>query len=128
MQHSVWNMYSRIRNGLLARKKSIIHPKNQLCLQLLKVFYKEGFINGFRLVPTDKNQIEIFLKYHGDKPAINKLVPLSKPGRRLYTPLKTLWKVKTSMTNLIISTSNGVYSEKDCRKRGVGGEILCLIS
>lgn len=128
MQHSVWNMYSRIRNGLLARKKSIVHPKNQLCLQLLKVFYKEGFLNGFRLLPGDKQKIEIFLKYHGDKPAISKLLPLSKPGRRLYIPVKTLWKVKTSVNNLIISTSKGVFSEKDCRKSGIGGEILCLIS
>lgn len=127
MQHSLWNMYSRIRNGLSARKKSVLHPRDALCLEILKVFYKEGYINGFRIDPTNSNFIEIFLKYSKGKPVLTKLVAPSKPGRRLYLSLKTLWKVKTSLMTLIVSTSKGIYSDKDCRKLQCGGEILCVI-
>ena len=62
MQHSIWKMYSTIHNGLLARKKSVLHPQKSICVNVLKVMYKEGYINGFRKLPNHPNKIEIFLK------------------------------------------------------------------
>lgn len=127
MQHSLWNMYSRLRNGALARKKSVFHPKNAFLLQLLRVFYKEGFINGFRLFPENSKMVEIFLKYPNGKPAFSVIKPLSKPGRRIYISNKTLWKVETSLKTLIISTPQGIFSANECRKRRLGGEALCIL-
>lgn len=128
MQHSVWNMYSAIRNGSIAHRKSIFHPKNSLCVQILTVLYKEGYINGFRNSPQDSNTLEIFLKYSNGKPVLKKINPSSKPGRRIYISVKTLWKLKTSLLTLILSTPKGLLSDKECRKLHQGGEVLCVVS
>jgi len=127
MQHSIWKMYATINNGLLARKKSVIHPQKNICTNVLKVMYKEGYINGFRTYPLDTRCFEIFFKYHGGKPVINKIQSISKPGRRVYVSVDTLWKLETSLLTIIVSTSKGILSDKQCRKFSQGGEVLCVI-
>lgn len=127
MQHSLWNMYARLRNGALAGKKSVFHPKNVFLLQLLRVLYKEGYINGFRFFPENLKMVEIFLKYPNGKPAFSVIKALSRPGRRIYVSAKTLWKVETSLKTLIVSTPQGIFSAKECRERNLGGEILCVL-
>lgn len=128
MQHSLWNMYSCIQNGLLANQKSILCPSNKFCLTVLSVFYKEGYINGFRFFPKKAGMIEIFLKYNNGKPAIQKIVSPSRPGRRVYVSAKTIWKTPSSLVTYILSTPKGVYSDKDCRRFGLGGELIGLLS
>jgi small subunit ribosomal protein S8 len=120
-------MYATIHNGLLARKKSVIHPQKSICINVLKVMYKEGYINGFRRLPNQPEMLEIFLKYNQGKPAISKLSIISKPSRRIYTKVTSLWKLSTSLQTLIISTSRGIISDKECRKLGLGGEVLCVL-
>lgn len=127
MQHSIWKMYATINNGLLARKKSVIHPQKNICTNVLKVMYKEGYINGFRRLPDQPGMLEIFLKYNYGKPAISTLSIVSKPSRRIYTKVDSLWKLSTSLQTLIISTSRGIFSDKECRKLGLGGEVLCVL-
>lgn len=127
MQHSIWKMYSTIHNGLLARKKSVVHPHKSICVNVLKVMYKEGYINGFRKLPNYPNKIEIFLKYNNGKPAISKFSTISKPSRRIYTKVETLWKLSTSLQTLIVSTPRGILSDKECRKLRLGGEVLCAL-
>lgn len=127
MQHSIWKMYATINNGLLARKKSVIHPQKNICTNVLKVMYKEGYINGFRRLPDQPGMLEIFLKYNYGKPAISNLSIVSKPSRRIYTKVDSLWKLSTSLQTLIISTSRGIFSDKECRKLGLGGEVLCVL-
>lgn len=128
MQYSLWSMFSTIRNGSVARRKSVIHPKNSLCLKVLRVLYNEGYINGFRTYPGNFNNVEIFLKYGNSKPAVNNILSMSKPGRRIYVSVTTLWKLKTSLLTLIVSTPRGVLSDKECRKCYQGGEVLCVVS
>ena len=127
MQHSIWKMYATIHNGFLARKKSVRHPHKSICLNVLKVMYKEGYINGFRRLPDQPEILEIFLKYNQGKPAISKLSIISKPSRRIYTKVNSLWKLSTSLQTLILSTSQGIISDKECRKLGLGGEVLCVL-
>jgi len=127
MQHSVWSMYSAIRNGSTARRKSIFHPKNSLCVQILMILYREGYINGFRSNPKNSNFLEIFLKYANGKPVLNKIHASSKPGRRIYISVKALWKLKTSLSTVIVSTPMGLLSDKDCRKFHQGGEVVCIV-
>jgi len=128
MQHSLWNLYSAIRNGSTAHRKSIQHPKNSLSIQVLKVLYREGFINGFRNLPDNPKILEIFLKYSNGKPVLRKVNPSSKPGRRIYVSVKTLWKLRTSLSILILSTPTGLLSDKECRKLHQGCEVLCIVS
>lgn len=120
-------MYATINNGLLARKKSVIHPHKSICINVLKVMYKEGYINGFRRLPNQPEMLEIFLKYNQGKPAISQFSIISKPSRRIYTKVNSLWKLSTSLQTLIISTSRGIISDKECRKLGLGGEVLCVL-
>lgn len=120
-------MSSTIKNGLLARKKSVTHPSKSLCKQVLKALYKEGYINGFRNVPGNFTNIEILLKYNSGKPAISKLYAVSKPGRRVYVSVSSLWKLSTSLQTLIISTPRGILSDKECRQKQMGGELLFVI-
>lgn len=120
-------MYSTIHNGLLARRQSVVHPHKSICVNLLKVMYKEGYINGFRRLPAHPNKIEIFLKYNNGKAAISKFSTISKPSRRIYTKVETLWKLRTSLQTLILSTPAGILSDKECRKLGLGGEVLCVL-
>jgi small subunit ribosomal protein S8 len=127
MQHSVWNMYSAIRNGSKAHRKSIFYPRNSLCVQVLTVLYREGYINGFRTNPTNQKDLEIFLKYSNGKPVLKKIISSSKPGRRIYTSVKTLWKLDNSLSTVILSTSKGLLSDKDCRKLHLGGEVFCMV-
>lgn len=127
MQHSLWKMYSTLCNALLANRYSVTHPYKDISWKVLSVMYKEGYINGFRKVPEDSSKIEIFLKYVKGKPAITKLSALSKPSRRIYTSNQALWKSNSSLQTLILSTPHGILSDKDCRKRHIGGEILCVL-
>jgi len=121
-------MYSALRNGSKAHRKSIFHPKNSLCVQVLTVLYKEGYINGFRYNPNNPRYLEIFLKYSHNKPVLKKILSSSKPGRRIYTSVRSLWKLDSSLSTIILSTPKGLRSDKDCRKLHVGGEVLCVVS
>jgi small subunit ribosomal protein S8 len=127
MQHLIWNMSSTIKNGLFARKKSILHPSKSVCVNILKVLYKEGFINGFRRLPKNPEKIEIFFKYMNGKPVITKISAISTPGRRIYLSVSSLWKLKTSLTTYILSTPRGILSDKECRKYNLGGELLYIL-
>lgn len=111
----------------MSRRKSIIYPKNLLCFKILSILYKEGYINGFRTYPSNTKYFEIFLKYQSGKPVINKIQPVSKPGRRVYVSVDTLWKLETSLLTVIVSTSKGIFSDKQCRRFSQGGEVLCVI-
>ena len=128
MQYSIWSMYSAIRNGSEGGRRSIVHPKNSLCLKVLNVLYKEGYINGFRSHPQNLKTLEIFLKYNHGKPVVNKIKSMSRPGRRMYVSISTLWKLETSLLTFIVSTPKGILSDKQCRNLNLGGEILCVIS
>ena len=127
MNHLLWDMLTRLRNGHKARKLSILHPKSKLCSQLLDIFYKEGFILGYRVSKINSNRFEIFLKYYKEKPVMNKITNLSKPSRRVYISVQNLWKLNTGLSLLILSTSKGILSDKDSRRLNVGGEVFCII-
>lgn len=111
----------------MGNRNSVLYPKNLLCCKILKVLYKQGYINGFRTYPLDTKRFEIFLKYQNGKPVINKIQSVSKSGRRVYVSVDTLWKLDTSLLTLVISTPKGIFSDKQCRKLSQGGEILCVV-
>lgn len=127
MNHLLWDMLTRLRNGQKARKFSILHPKSKLCSQLLDIFYKEGYISGYRISSLNSDTFEIFLKYYKDKPVMTKITALSKPSRRVYISVQNLWKLNTGLSLLILSTSKGILSDKDSRRLNIGGEVFCII-
>lgn len=117
------NLFSKIKNGYLAKKSKIVQQKSKQSINILNIFVKEGFIKSYKI--NSKNQLDIYLKYKKNKSVITEIKRLSKPGKRLYINNKDLYKKKTGF--YIISTSFGIVTDLQAKQLNVGGELICKI-
>nr|YP_010117891.1 ribosomal protein S8 [Phytophthora castaneae]YP_010117969.1 ribosomal protein S8 [Phytophthora heveae]QPN53863.1 ribosomal protein S8 [Phytophthora castaneae]QPN53941.1 ribosomal protein S8 [Phytophthora heveae] len=117
------NLFSKIKNGYLAKKSKIVQQKSKQSINILNILVKEGFIKSYKI--NSKNQLDIYLKYRKNKAVITEIKRLSKPGKRLYITNKDLYKKKTGF--YIISTSIGILTDLQAKKLNVGGELICKI-
>nr|YP_010394022.1 ribosomal protein S8 [Hyaloperonospora arabidopsidis]DAZ88030.1 TPA_asm: ribosomal protein S8 [Hyaloperonospora arabidopsidis] len=117
------NLFSKIKNGYLAKKSKISHQKSKQSINILNIFIKEGFIKSYKI--NSKNQLDIYLKYRQNKAVISEIKRLSKPGKRLYITNKNLYQKKSGF--YIISTSIGILTNLQAKKLNVGGELICKI-
>ena len=117
------NLFSKIKNGYLAKKSKIINQKSKQNINILNIFLKEGFIKSYKI--NSNNQIDIYLKYKKNKAVISDIKRLSKPGKRLYITNKNLYKKKTGF--FLISTSIGILTNLQAKKLNIGGELICKI-
>lgn len=117
------NLFSKIKNGYLAKKSKIIHQNSKQNINILNIFLREGFIKTYKI--NSKNQLDIYLKYKKDKAVLSEIKRLSKPGKRLYITNKDLYKKKSGF--YIISTSIGILTNLQAKKLNVGGELICKI-
>lgn len=127
---SISDLITRIRNGQMARKKTVDSPMSRAREDLLKVLLDEGYIRGYTVVNDEKTGYKILrieLKYFEGKPVICEIKRISKPGRRVYTSIKDLPLVRNGLGINILSTNKGVMSDVDARKQSVGGEIICSV-
>lgn len=117
-----------MRNALSVRKEKVSIPFSKLKFQIAKILQENGFIAAVeRKGRKVKKVIEITLKYDDGEPAISGLKRISKPGQRIYLPAKKIKKVKGGFGIAIISTSRGLMTDKEARKRKLGGEVICEI-
>ena len=121
-------MFANIQNGQLSKRSYVVQKKKKICEYILNVLWNEGFILGYKLEKDDSTKIKIFLKYNKGKPIIKTLKPVSKPGFRVYYSLKQIWKIDSSRTFVIISTTKGLKTLIDCKKLKLGGEPLVLVN
>jgi len=123
------DMLTRIRNGLRARKSTIRSPASGYRGRVLEVLKKEGYIRGFERTEAEpgRSEFEIELKYHEGEPAIREIHRVSKPGRRVYSPVDKLPRVYNGLGISIVSTPRGVMTDADAREQRVGGEVLCTV-
>lgn len=129
MQDPVADMLTRIKNAQAVAKKEVNIPLSGLKLAIAKVLKDEGFIIDFNEIrETKKPEIVIKLKYHEDKAVISDFTRISRPGLQVYKNKKSLPQVKNGLGVAIISTSKGVMSDREARRRGEGGEVLCYVS
>lgn len=129
MQNQLGFLISQIKNGKKAGLKTIElkEPVSKLCFDVLNILYKEGFINGFFCESSKK--VVVLLKYtRTGQNAIKNLTQISKPGKRVYTSIKILWKVKHGFGIFILSTPKGIMTDFDARLLNLGGEVLLSIS
>ena len=117
------NLFSKIKNGYLAKKSKIVQQKSKQSINILNILVKEGFIKSYKI--NSKNQLDIYLKYKKNKAVIVEIKSLSKPGKRLYITNKDLYKNKKGF--YIISTSIGILTDLQAKKLNVGGELICKI-
>lgn len=122
------DMLTRIRNAQAVLHQTVSIPFSKFKLNLAKALEKEGYIGevliqGRRI----RKVIEIKLKYEEGKPLIRELKRISKPGQRIYLKKDKIRSVRQGYGLSIISTSQGLINDKEARKRGLGGEVICEI-
>ena len=122
------DLLARIRNAHIAKHDRLDVPSSKLKLEVCRLLKEEGLIRNFRLLDAEgpvKN-VRIFLRYSEDgTPAIQNLARVSRPGRRVYRGADEIRPVLNGMGVGIISTSQGLLTDKQARERRLGGEVLC---
>lgn len=129
MTDPIADMLTRIRNGQKARKVSVAMPASTKKEAVAKVLKDEGYITGFSTEGEGtKKQLNVELKYFEGQPVIERIDRTSKPGLRIYRGKEELPKVLGGLGVAIVSTSAGVMSDRQAREKGIGGEVLCVVS
>ena len=130
MSDPIADMLTRIRNGNTAKHDTVDVPASKMKCAIADILTKEGYIKGYeQLEDGIKKTIRITLKYGEDKneKVITGLKKISKPGLRVYAGKDELPKVLGGLGTAIISTSQGVMTDKQARKLGIGGEVIAFI-
>ena len=118
-----------LRNAAHAHKERVTVPVSNLTLHILEIMKEEKFIDNFKLLEEkDKRFARVHLRYLASKkPAFQGLVRISKPGLRRYVGADKVPRVLGGMGIAVLSTSSGILTDRDARKKRVGGEVLCHI-
>jgi small subunit ribosomal protein S8 len=128
MQDPLADMLTRIRNAQAAGKKTVSLPASKLKLSVAKVLQEEGYIASADVQEFEgKKSLSIGLKYFEGRPVIAEIDRVSRPGLRAYLGKGELPKVRNGLGIAIVSTSQGVMTDRAARKVGVGGEVLCTV-
>lgn len=129
MTDPIADMLTRIRNATMRRKEQVDVPASKMHENIARILLEEGYIQSYRRL-DEKTQgvLQLTLKY-GDKRerVIEGLERRSKPGRRLYVDKDHLPRVRNGLGIAVISTSQGILTDRECRRRGIGGEVICYI-
>lgn len=129
MSDPIADMLTRIRNGQLVEKTTVKMPASNLKKAIAQVLKDEGYIDDFHV--NENNglpEIEMSLRYYAGKPVIEKIERVSRPGLRIYKGRDELPRVMNGLGVAIISTSQGVMTDRKARALGVGGEVLCIVA
>ena len=120
---------TRIRNAIARKKESLTVPSSKMLEAIASILKEEGYILDYEVSGEDKVQKELTLKlkYVNGKPAITKLIRVSKPGVRIYAGYKDVARVKQGLGLNILTTPKGVMTGKQAKDKQVGGELLCKI-
>jgi small subunit ribosomal protein S8 len=132
MTDPVADMLCRINNAVRAGHTSLVLPSSKLKLAIARVLKDEGFIQNYDVIPDHPQpKIRVWLKYAGERKdresAINGLKRISKPGRRIYVGKDQIPWVYSGVGIAILSTPKGILTDRQARKMGVGGELMCYV-
>jgi small subunit ribosomal protein S8 len=128
MNDPLGDMLTRIRNAQLRKRPNVKTPASTLRRRVLDVLAEEGYIRGYSEVEFNgKAEFDIELKYFDGQPVIREIQRVSKPGRRVYSSVKSIPRVADGLGVSILSTPKGVMSDHEARTQNVGGEVLCRV-
>lgn len=127
MTDPISDMLTRVRNALAAGKASVSMPHSKQKEAIAQVLKDEGYIVGFSKEEGAKPQLVMELKYYEGHPVIEKIKRVSRPGLRIYKGKDELPKVMGGLGIAIISTSQGLMTDRAARKAGFGGEVVCTV-
>jgi small subunit ribosomal protein S8 len=122
-------MLTRIRNAGMVRFDSIEMPNSKIKVGVAEILKREGYINGYQVIDDDKQGIlKLDLRYgNRNEVIITGLRRVSKPSRRIYVKYDAIPKVMSGLGISIVSTSKGIFSDKEAREMKIGGELLCEV-
>ena len=129
MTDPIADMLTRIRNAIHARKGHVDIPASRMKAQIAKILLDGGFVSNVKYIDDGlQGKIRIYIKYTPDNESvIEGIRRVSMPSRRVYVSKSTIPRVMGGYGTAVISTSRGVLTDKECRKLGVGGEVICHI-
>ncbi len=128
MTDPIADMLTRIRNAVAVKKPEVVLPYSKLKFNLAKILQAESYIGKVDKVKNGKfDEIRIELKYNNRGPAIRRIQRVSRPGQRVYVSGKELPRVLNGYGIAILSTSQGIMTNKQARKQKIGGELMCEI-
>ena len=127
-QDPIADCLTRIRNGLMRGKNNVSIPYSKLKHDLVNVLISEGYLKSCKKTSIEnKAIIEVELKYHDEVPVIKELKRISKPSLRKYSSASDFDSVKGGLGAYIISTNQGLMTDKDAKAKNIGGEIMCEV-
>lgn len=123
------DMLTRIRNAMQAHHDQVLVPASRVKLEIARILKNEGYIQKYALIEEKpQSQIRISLKYLPDRsPAISELKRVSTPARRIHVGRENLPRVRGGLGVAIITTSSGIMSDREARRRRLGGEVMCEV-
>jgi len=123
------DLLARIKNGLNARKDFVDAPASKIKVEIAKLLEKEGFVSGHELITEGKfPTIRVHLRYDADrKPIIHALRRVSTPGLRVYKGSSELRPIRAGLATRIITTSQGLLTDREARRKRIGGEVICEV-
>jgi small subunit ribosomal protein S8 len=129
MHDPIADMLTRIRNAQMVNKPRVSMPASRLKSAIASVLKDEGYIDGFNVQQNSgKPELEIDLKYYAGRPVIEKIERVSSPGLRIYRGSDKIPVVMNGLGVAIVSTSQGVMTDRKARAAGIGGEVLCVVA
>lgn len=128
MTDPIADMLTRIRNATIVRDKVVEIPSSKVKIELAKIFKEEGYIQDCEFIEAGKQgTIRVYLKYNGKENVITGLKRISKPGLRIYAQKEDIPKVLGGLGIAVLSTSQGIMTDRKARQAGVGGEVICYV-
>jgi len=130
MTDPIADMLTRIRNAQMRERTVVAMPSSKVKVAIARVLKDEGYIDGFKISGEEvaKPQLEIALRYYAGRPVIEKIERVSKPGLRIYKSKDDIPRVMNGLGIAIVSTSQGVMTDRKARATGIGGEVLCYVA
>ena len=130
MSDPIADMLTRIRNANMRKHETVDVPSSKMKNAIAEILFNEGYIEKYELVDNGNfKDIRITLKYTADKSQriITGLKKISKPGLRVYAGKENMPKVLGGLGIAIVSTNEGIMTDKEARQKGIGGEVLCFV-
>jgi small subunit ribosomal protein S8 len=128
MTDPIADMLTRIRNATIVKDKVVEVPASKIKKELAKILKEEGYIQDCEIIEDGKQGlIRVYLKYNGKENVISGLKRISRPGLRIYAQKEEIPKVLAGLGTAVLSTSQGIMTDRKARQAGVGGEVICYI-
>jgi small subunit ribosomal protein S8 len=128
MSDPIADMLTRIRNAQSVDKTAVTMPSSKLKVAIAQVLKDEGYIDGYAVKGGEKAELEIALKYYAGRPVIERIERVSRPGLRIYKGRHNIPQVMNGLGVAIVTTPQGVMTDRKARAAGVGGEVLCYVA